>query len=108
MLERIAAEKDQDCRDRDQFEVANYSADMLVFVDELAANEHITDRKWVVTALNILDVKCAALAISIRRVRFGQRSRAADNCGTYGSYIVERGDCVVWYIIYTKLITAPR
>jgi len=36
MLKRIAAERNQDCRNGYQFQVANYSADMLVYVDESA------------------------------------------------------------------------
>lgn len=46
MLKRIAAERDQDCRNGYRLQVSNYSADMLVYVDESAANEHTKDRKW--------------------------------------------------------------
>jgi len=46
MRKRIAAERDPNCRHSYQFQVANYSADMLVYIDESAANEHTKDRKW--------------------------------------------------------------
>ena len=34
ILKRIAAERDQNCRNKYHFQMANYSADMLVYVDE--------------------------------------------------------------------------
>ena len=46
ILKQIAAERDADCRHQYQFQVANYSPDMVVYVDESAANEHTKDRKW--------------------------------------------------------------
>jgi len=51
MLKQIVAEKDQDYRNGYQFQIANYSANMLVYVDELAANEHTKDRKWPRTGM---------------------------------------------------------
>ena len=45
-MKQIAAERDADCRHQYQFQVANYSPDMVVYVDESAANEHTKDRKW--------------------------------------------------------------
>ena len=53
MLKRIAEERDQDCRNGYQFQIANYSADMLVYVDELAANEHTKDRKYRWSAFDV-------------------------------------------------------
>ena len=45
MLKRIAAERNQTCRDHYQLQLSQYTADMLVYLDESAANEHTKDRK---------------------------------------------------------------
>lgn len=44
-LQRIALERNETCRHAYQLQVSQYTADMLIYVDESAANEHTKDRK---------------------------------------------------------------
>ena len=45
-LKRVALERNDTCRHHYMLQVSQYTADMLVFLDESAANEHTKDRKY--------------------------------------------------------------
>lgn len=45
-LKRVALEQSDTCRHHYMLQVSQYTADMLVFLDESAANDHTKDRKY--------------------------------------------------------------